>query len=186
MLQRAVRIPRVLTLTANFNNISVYTHAALAMSPPANSRSIIHIPAAAAAAGVGKVAAVWAMKKMAVTKVLQKVGTDRAIEQLRSANKSLQEQGVYTESIGRATSSALDVLESSLKNVKEQEQVAAIWKWYERLEKDNPTLFNAVVKTYVGEWPAAFVYMQHTKLCRAPPANDGACRLSFHITRASC
>ena len=65
----------------------------------------------------------------------------------------LKQQGHYPQSVAAATDTGIDALETSLKGIKEQEQLQSAWKWYERLEKENPTLFNAVLKTYLDTLP---------------------------------
>ena len=113
---------------------------------------VFHLPALATAA---KVMAPLALKKLAVSKIINKLGPERAVGELRKVNDHLRRgsPSYYPPKLADKTSEGLDALEDAVSGVRGQEAVARWWQWYERLEKDNPTLANAVIKSYVETLP---------------------------------
>ena len=51
-----------------------------------------------------------AVKKFAVTKVLQKIGPQRAVQELRDLNRNLQSRGVYSSMTAKAADESIDAL----------------------------------------------------------------------------
>ena len=92
---------------------------------------------------------------MALTsQVLQKVGPDKTIGELRALNEHLRRSGVrYGSEVADAAEESLNVLERSLANLKGDERLGALWGWYSTLEKSNPTLAAAVLKTWLETLP---------------------------------
>jgi hypothetical protein len=119
---------------------------------PCGTRGVYHIPALI---GASKVAALYVVKKVAFTKVLQKFGPTQAVTSLRELNAALRRKAMdsYPPALADATEKGLDTLEASLAGLRGQNKVQAVWTWYDRLEKDNPTLFHAVLKTYTDTLP---------------------------------
>ena len=114
---------------------------------------VFHVPVLTGAAKVAGLAAGVAVKKFAVTKVLQKIGPQRAVQELRDLNRNLQSRGVYSSMTAKAADESIDALDGLLKEVREDERVTMIWNWYVELEKRNPTLAAAVVKSYLESMP---------------------------------
>lgn len=108
------------------------------------------LPALTAILAAGKFLAPLAVKKLAVTKILQKVGPEKAVDSLRGVNAKLRQSvPAYGHSAADRAEEGLTALEEGIKGVRGHEAVAKAWVWFERLEKDNPTLANAVIKTYL-------------------------------------
>lgn len=124
-------------------------------------RSLLPVPALAAAAVKFGGAAIF--KKVALTKVLQRVGPEKTIGELRGLNSRLRKSGVrYSAEVSDAAEESLNVLEGSLANLKGDERIGALWAWYSTLEKSNPTLAAAVLKTWLDTLPGmkwAYVLM---------------------------
>ena len=121
------------------------------LAPP--RREILHIPAAAA---VAKVAGLAAVKKVTVSKVLGRIGPEKAIKDLRKLNNHLRERSAglkYSSEIADAAEQSLDALELSLDAVRGEERVQRLWAWYTSLEKSNPTLADAVFKSWLEVLP---------------------------------
>ena len=94
------------------------------------------------------------MKKVALSKVMQKVGPDKILGELRALNNQLRLSGVpYGAKVADASEESLNVLERSLTNLKGDERVGALWTWYSTLEKKNPSLAAAVLKTWLETLP---------------------------------
>jgi hypothetical protein len=123
------------------------------LAPPNSRRGIVHIPAMAA---MTKLAGMAALKKVAVSKILLRVGPDKALHDLRKLNAHLRQrsEGVpYTAEVADAADRSLAALERSLETVKGEERVQRFWSWYQSLEKKNPTLADAVFKTWLEVLP---------------------------------
>jgi len=94
------------------------------------------------------------LKKVALSKVMQKVGPDKILGELRALNNQLRLSGVpYGAKVADASEESLNVLERSLTNLKGDERVGALWTWYSTLEKKNPSLAAAVLKTWLETLP---------------------------------
>jgi hypothetical protein len=94
------------------------------------------------------------LKKVALSKVMQKVGPDKILGELRALNNQLRLSGVpYGAKVADASEESLNVLERSLTNLKGDERVGALWTWYLTLEKKNPSLAAAVLKTWLETLP---------------------------------
>ena len=118
----------------------------------APSRGVL--PVAAIAAGAVKFGAAAVLKKIALTKVVQKVGPERALTELRGLNQKLKGSGVkYSGEVASAADASLNTLEKSLEALRGDERVGALWTWYSTLEKENPTLAAAVLKTWLDTLP---------------------------------
>lgn len=70
---------------------------------------------------------------------------------MHSANRSLHaaQPELYNAEMFNATHEGLRLFERSLQGLHEQEQLVRAWGWFERLEKDNPTLAQVLLKTYL-------------------------------------
>lgn len=137
---------------------------------------VLHVPALAGAAKVAGVATTLLMKKFAVSRVIGKIGPERAIKELREMNADLQRRGLYSESVGGSADESLSALEGLLKDVREDDRVAVVWSWYEELEKRNPTLATAVMKSYLDAIPPlkwANVLLKGAKPSAKGPAEGG-------------
>ena len=94
------------------------------------------------------------LKKVALSKVMQKVGPDKILGELRALNNQLRLSGVpYGAKVADASEESLNVLERSLTNLKGDERVGALWTWYSTLERKNPSLAAAVLKTWLETLP---------------------------------
>lgn len=121
-----------------------------AFSTFGSRRGILHVPALAAAA---KFAGLAAAKKVAFSRVVQRVGPERALQELRKVNSVLKEEAKRSSlpvgaEVAAAADWSLDTLERSLGALKGEARVQMLWAWYDDLEKRNPTLAAAVLKTY--------------------------------------
>ena len=102
------------------------------------------LPVAAIAAGAVKFGAAAVLKKIALTKVVQKVGPERALTELRGLNQKLKGSGVkYSGEVASAADASLNTLEKP-EALRSDSGVA--WAWYSTLEKENPTLAAAVLQ----------------------------------------
>ena len=74
------------------------------------------------------------------------MGPERTVSEMRKVNEKLRHtsSSYYPPMLADAAGNGLDMLERSVQGVRKQDAVARWWHWYERLEKDNPTLANAV------------------------------------------
>ena len=116
---------------------------------------IVHVPVLAGAAKVGTAAAALAAKKFAVSRIVGKLGVERAFQELHKLNRALERSGAYSPEVATAAADGLEQLDRSLAGLKEDERVKVAWQWYEGLEKNNPTLASAVLKTYMETLPGA-------------------------------
>ena len=122
---------------------------AIARVPPVgSSRGVAYLPLLA---GAGKVLAGAGLKKVAVNTIVKKLGPQRILKDLHAANRSLHEAqpDVYTAQMFNRSHDGLRALERTLSSVNEQEQVVKAWAWFQGLEKDNPSLAQVLIKTYV-------------------------------------
>ena len=74
---------------------------------------------------------------------------------LSNVNRELLRLGVYSTNVADSAEQGLQALGRSVKGLKESEQLQKAWDWFEKLEKNNPTLANAVLKTYLETVPGA-------------------------------
>ena len=115
-------------------------------APP--RRHALHLPLIV---GAGKVLAGAGLKKLALNSVVRKLGPQRVLSEMHAANRSLHaaQPEVYTAEMFNATHDGLRLFERSLQGLHEQEQLLRAWGWFERLEKDNPSLAQVLLKTYL-------------------------------------
>ena len=136
------------------------------------ARGIVHVPALAAMAKLG---GLTALKKVALSKVLQRVGPEKAIRDLRELNSRLRqssERVPHSAQLADAADQSLAALERSLQAVKGEERVQRLWAWYTSLEKKNPTLADAVLKTYLEVLPG--MRWANVVLKGTPPPQDAS------------
>lgn len=114
-------------------------------------RHILHIPVLAA--GAVKVGSAMFLKKVAASRVLQRIGPERALAELRAANIKLRSGGIYSSKVADAAEESLTVLEEGLAGVKGEARVQKLWSFYQSLEAKNPTLAQAVMKTWLDTLP---------------------------------
>jgi hypothetical protein len=116
------------------------------------SRGVLPIPALALTAAKFGGAAI--LKKLALSRVIQRIGPDRAIGAARALNQQLRSSGVrYSGEVADAADESLLLLERSLGALRGDERIGALWSWYSTLEKNNPTLAAAVLKTWIESLP---------------------------------
>ena len=117
-------------------------------------RNLLPLPAIAAAAV--KFGGAAMLKKVALSKVIQKVGPDKVLGELKTLNGRLRSSGGrYGADVADAAEDSLSALERSLTTLRGDERVGALWGWYSRLEKDNPTLAAAILKSWMETLPGA-------------------------------
>lgn len=136
------------------------------------ARGIVHVPVLAAMAKLG---GLTALKKVALSKVLQRVGPEKAIRDLRELNGRLRqssERVPHSAHLADAADQSLAALERSLQAVKGEERVQRLWAWYTSLEKKNPTLADAVLKTYLEVLPG--MRWANLVLKGTPPPQDAS------------
>ena len=113
------------------------------------------VPAFPVLAAAAKFAGAAAVKKVAFSRVLQRVGPENAIKELRRVNGKLRESSQHKGLLEASDAAdwSLDTLERSMGALKGDERVQAMWAWYDQLEKRNPGLATAVMKTYFEALP---------------------------------
>ena len=116
------------------------------------TRAPIHLPVIAA--GVSKIIATAGIKKIAVNSVVRKLGARRVLADLRDASAALRQRSphAYSAEAFERVSAGLDTLERSLHGLQQNEQALRVWRWFETLEKNYPSLYAAVFKSYVETW----------------------------------
>lgn len=123
------------------------------LAPRAQTRGLLHLPALATVAKLGGAAAI---KKVAISKVLQRIGPEKAIGEMRALNQKFKSaaSGVpYSSELAEATEVSLTALERSLTSAKGDDRIQKLWAWWGDLEKKNPTLADAVLKTFLEALP---------------------------------
>lgn len=116
-------------------------------------RSIVHLPILGAGA---KFFVAFALKKIAVTTLIQRYGLRNTFQKLHEINAMLfktSDNSSYTVHAFRAVDSSLTTLEEGMLTLSESEQVIAIWEWLQNIEKDNPSFVTHVVKVYLEAMP---------------------------------
>ena len=81
-------------------------------------RNVLHVPALAS---IAKFAGFAAVKKVALSRVLQKIGPEKAVSQMRSLNQTLKKEAAgmgYSAEVVAAADKSLDALETTLAAVK--------------------------------------------------------------------
>ena len=123
-------------------NASSCMSASLHLSSPPSPK-----PRATFALAAVKFGGAAILKKVALSKVMQKVGPDKILGELRALNNQLRLSGVpYGAKVADASEESLNVLERSLTNLKGDERVGALWR-------KNPSLAAAVLKTWLETLP---------------------------------
>ena len=94
------------------------------------------------------------LKKVALSKVIQRLGPDKVVRELRRQNAKLRNSGVhYSADVADAAEESLNLLERSLLTLRGDERVGALWGWFSSLEKNNPTLAAVILKTWLETLP---------------------------------
>ena len=108
----------------------------------------------------------------------KKVGVKRTVNDIRALNRKLHEAAPaeYPASTMAMADASLDVLERSLRGLREDEQVQAAWRWFASLESDNPTFAAAILKTLLEtlrpvKWAATLLSPDKSD---APPVEKAA------------
>ena len=115
-------------------------------------RGVLPLPALAAAAV--KFGGAAMLKKVALSKVIQKVGPQRTVTELRKLNERLRSSGGrYSSKVADAADESLNALDGALDTLRGDERLGAVWAWYATLEKNNPTLAAAILKTWLETLP---------------------------------
>lgn len=143
--------------------------AASALSLHGSRRGLLPLPAIAAAAVKFGGAAV--LKKVALSKVIQKIGPDRTLHELRAMNGKLRAKGVLNDAVADAAEESLQALDRSLTSLRGDERIGAVWAWYTTLEKSNPTFAAAILKTWLEGLPG--IKWASAVLNAAPKPPDG-------------
>jgi hypothetical protein len=133
------------------------------------ARGFLHLPVLALGA---KVIAGATVKKVAMHQVLKKLGPERALKLARDVNSSLHraQPGMYPPALQQHAADSIDALERSLSGIREEESLRRAWQWYERLEKDNPSLATMVIKSYLE----SFTSMKYASAVLGPLMSGGA------------
>ena len=118
------------------------------------------------------------LKRLALSNLVKKVGVKRTVNDIRALNRKLHEAApaTYPASTMALADASLDVLERSLRGLREDEQVQAAWRWFASLESDNPTFAAAILKTLLEtlrpvKWAATLLSPDKSD---APPAEEPA------------
>ena len=142
--------------------------------PLPRSRPLLHVPLLMGA----KVLVGATMKRLALSNLVKKVGVKRTVNDIRALNRKLHEAApaTYPASTMALADASLDVLERSLRGLREDEQVQAAWRWFASLESDNPTFAAAILKTLLEtlrpvKWAATLLSPDKSD---APPAEEPA------------
>ena len=94
------------------------------------------------------------LKKVALSKVIQKVGPQRTEPALRKLNERLRTSGGrYSGKVADKADESLNALDGALGTLRGDERLGAVWAWYATLEKNNPTLAAAILKTWLETLP---------------------------------
>ena len=142
--------------------------------PLPRSRPLLHVPLLMGA----KVLAGATLKRLALSNLVKKVGVKRTVNDIRALNRKLHEAApaTYPASTMAMADASLDVLERSLRGLREDEQVQAAWRWFASLESDNPTFAAAILKTLLEtlrpvKWAATLLSPDKSD---APPVEKAA------------
>ena len=142
--------------------------------PLPRSRPLLHVPLLMGA----KVLAGATLKRLALSNLVKKVGVKRTVNDIRALNRKLHEAApaTYPASTMALADASLDVLERSLRGLREDEQVQAAWRWFASLESDNPTFAAAILKTLLEtlrpvKWAATLLSPDKSD---APPVEKAA------------
>ena len=142
--------------------------------PLPRSRPLLHVPLLMGA----KVLVGATLKRLALSNLVKKVGVRRTVNDIRALNRKLHEAApaTYPASTMALADASLDVLERSLRGLREDEQVQAAWRWFASLESDNPTFAAAILKTLLEtlrpvKWAATLLSPDKSD---APPAEEPA------------
>ena len=142
--------------------------------PLPRSRPLLHVPLLMGA----KVLVGATLKRLALSNLVKKVGVKRTVNDIRALNRKLHEAApaTYPASTMALADASLDVLERSLRGLREDEQVQAAWRWFASLESDNPTFAAAILKTLLEtlrpvKWAATLLSPDKSD---APPAEEPA------------
>eukprot|EP00966_Prymnesium_polylepis_P010680 246186-Prymnesium_polylepis.1 len=124
------------------------------------SRPLFHLPALGAIAGAASLAA----KKVALHAVVKKLGVRRVFGELAQINEDLHRArpDLHGRAAHDSIEGALATLDSSFATVREDERVQQAWKYFESLEKENPRLYEVLVKSYLDtlapvKWASALL-----------------------------
>ena len=144
------------------------------LTPLPRSRPLLHVPLLMGA----KVLVGATLKRLALSNLVKKVGVKRTVNDIRALNRKLHEAApaTYPASTMALADASLDVLERSLRGLREDEQVQAAWRWFASLESDNPTFAAAILKTLLEtlrpvKWAATLLSPDKSD---APPAEEPA------------
>ena len=142
--------------------------------PLPRSRPLLHVPLHLGA----KVLIGATLKRLALSNLVKKVGVKRTVNDIRALNRKLHEAApaTYPASTMAMADASLDVLERSLRGLREDEQVQAAWRWFASLESDNPTFAAAILKTLLEtlrpvKWAATLLSPDKSD---APPVEKAA------------
>ena len=142
--------------------------------PLPRSRPLLHVPLLMGA----KVLVGATLKRLALSNLIKKVGVKRTVNDIRALNRKLHEAApaTYPASTMALADASLDVLERSLRGLREDEQVQAAWRWFASLESDNPTFAAAILKTLLEtlrpvKWAATLLSPDKSD---APPVEKAA------------
>ena len=136
---------------------------------PRQRQYVLHVPALAT---VAKLAGATAAKKVAFSQVIRRVGPEATLSEIRKMNQRLR-SSTYGEEVANAADASLDALEHSLKAVQGNERVQLLWSLYTQLEKQNPTLADAVFKTWLDALPGVRWANALLKGTPSPSGRDG-------------
>ena len=129
------------------STLHTHVHAFSFMCPPQFTSLRLHRRNLALPLPAVKFGGAAILKKVALSKVMQKVGPDKILGELRALNNQLRLSGVpYGAKVADASEESLNVLERSLTNLKGDERVGALWR-------KNPSLAAAVLKTWLETLP---------------------------------
>ena len=151
-----------------------WPRAAAARSSRCALAPLLHVPLLMGA----KVLVGATLKRLALSNLVKKVGVKRTVNDIRALNRKLHEAApaTYPASTMALADASLDVLERSLRGLREDEQVQAAWRWFASLESDNPTFAAAILKTLLEtlrpvKWAATLLSPDKSD---APPAEEPA------------
>lgn len=100
-----------------------------------------------------KLGAAGVAKNLALSKIIQRIGTERVVIELRALASTLHSRGVIGKSTYDSADEGLIKLDHSLRNLTGEQRVQRIWKWYVDLEKKNPSLASSVLKLWLDSLP---------------------------------
>ena len=161
-----------LRLAARHSRILAARHSRIPQQP---RRPLFHLPALGAIAGAAGLAA----KKVALHAVVKKLGVQRVFGELAQLNKELHRArpDLHGRKAHDSIAGALAKLNSSFTTIREDERVQQAWKYFESLEKENPRLYEVLIKSYLDtlapvKWASALLKDSSGSGTKTPPPSD--------------